>query len=145
LWLDSADRARLIAEAGPFTEEFHTRIARTGFDQWFDVTSGAGALAPAWKQNMVVLLLLYPVVFLFGAFVQTPLLTERAGMPFPVALFIANVVSIVLLNYMVPWTSQRLDWWLRPAVPLTGGVDIKGAMLLASLYTAMVAAFTCLL
>ena len=44
---------------------------------------------------MIVLLLLYPVVFLFGALVQTPWLIGRAGLPFAVALFIGNVVSIL--------------------------------------------------
>ncbi len=34
-WLDSAERKKLIEEAAPLTEEFHTRMARTGFEQWF--------------------------------------------------------------------------------------------------------------
>ena len=56
-----------------FTEEFHARIARTGFDHWFRDASRQAAPAPAaWKMNMIVLLLLYPIVFLFGFFVQTP-------------------------------------------------------------------------
>jgi uncharacterized protein len=109
-WLDSPERQKLIEESKPFTEEFHARIARTGFDQWFKLP--AGQSAPAWKQNMLVLLLLYPIVFLFGAFVQTPLLSERGGVPFAAALFIGNVVSILLLNYLVPWTSGRFGWWL---------------------------------
>lgn len=142
-WLGSAARARLIAEAGPFTQEFHTRVARTGFDQWFDVTGGAGGTpAPAWKQNMVVLMLLYPVVFLFGAFVQTPLLTGRARIPFPVALFIGNVASIVLLNYLVPWTSQRLRWWLHPSGLAAARPGINGAALVGGVCAAMVGAFT---
>jgi hypothetical protein len=58
-WLDSPQRQALLKEAGAFTEEFHTRIARTGFDQWFPVAAGEMA-PPAWKQNMLVLLLLYP-------------------------------------------------------------------------------------
>ena len=142
-WLGCPERARLIAEAEPFTEEFHTRIARTGFDQWFDVTGGAGgAPAPVWKQNMVVLLLLYPVVFLFGAFVQTPLLTGRAGIPFPVALFVGNVVSIALLNYLVPWTSQRLRWWLHPSGRAAGRAGINGTALVGGVCAATVAVFT---
>jgi uncharacterized protein len=139
LWLDSAERARLIAEAWPFTEEFHTRIARTGFDQWFDVTSAPGATVPAWKQNMIVLLLLYPAVFLFGNFVQTPFLTGRARIPFPIALFIGNVVSILLLNYLVPWTSQRFGWWLQPS---RSKLRQFGTVLVIGLYCVMVAAFT---
>jgi uncharacterized protein len=142
LWLASAERARLIVEAQPFTEEFHTRIAQTGFDQWFDVTNGSRATVPAWKQNMIVLLLLYPVVFLFGVFVQAPFLTGLAGLAFPVALFIGNVVSILLLNYLVPWTSQRFGWWLQPARPKRHWCSITGMVLVAGLYCVMIAAFT---
>ena len=58
--------------------------------------------------------MLYPVVFLFGLYVQAPLLMGRAALPFWAALFIGNVVSIMLMNWLVPWTSQALDWWLRP-------------------------------
>jgi len=38
---------------------------RTGFDQWFKVADGAPPPA-AWKMNMLVLMNLYPVVFVFG-------------------------------------------------------------------------------
>jgi len=101
-WLDSPERKTLLREAEAFTEEFHARIARTGFDQWFPVPASGASPPAAWKQHMLVLLLLYPVVFLFGLFVQNPLLSVRAGLPFAFALFIGNVVSVVLLNYLVP-------------------------------------------
>jgi antibiotic biosynthesis monooxygenase (ABM) superfamily enzyme len=138
-WLGSAERARLLAEAEAFTDEFHTRIARTGFNHWFDGGRINAAPVPAWKQNMTVLLLLYPVVFLFGFFVQAPWLQGRAGLPFPVALFLGNVVSVLLLNYLVPWASQRFGWWLCSAEPRTG---LAGTGLLLALYGAMILAFT---
>ena len=75
---------------------------------------------------MLVLLLLYPVVFLFGILVQTPLLIGRAGLPFAIALFIGNVVSVVLLNYLVPWTSARFSWWLQPAGPNARQAELAG-------------------
>src|SRR5215468_6029148 len=71
LWFDSPERQKLLEEAGAFTEEYHTRIARTGFDQWFHVARGSSPPA-VWKQNMLDLGLIYPIVFLFGFFVQTP-------------------------------------------------------------------------
>ena len=40
-WMDSPTRLALVKEAEAFTEEFHTRIVRTGFDQWFKVADGA--------------------------------------------------------------------------------------------------------
>jgi uncharacterized protein len=139
-WLASPARQALLNDATAFTEEFHTRIARTGFDQWFP--AAAGAPAPAvWKQNMLVLLMLYPVVFLFGALVQTPLLTGRAGLPFPIALFIGNAVSVVLLNYLVQWTGTRFSWWLAPTGSNPRSTEIAGAALVVALYCLMVFAF----
>jgi antibiotic biosynthesis monooxygenase (ABM) superfamily enzyme len=138
-WMDAPERQRLLEEAGDFTQEFHARTVRTGFDQWFANDPAAPGPA-AWKANMVVLLLLYPVVFLFGAFVMSPYLLGWAGLPFAVALFLANVVSILLLNACVPWTSDRLAWWLRPATRALP-TDIAGAALLCCLYAVMIALF----
>jgi antibiotic biosynthesis monooxygenase (ABM) superfamily enzyme len=140
-WLDSPERQKLLREASGFTEEFHTRIARTGFDQWFSAPSGGASSPAAWKQNMLVLLMLYPVVFLFGAFVQTPLLSGRAGLHFAVALFIGNVASVLLLNYLVPWTSNRFSWWLQPAGSNRWQIDLAGTVLVVALYVAMVLVF----
>jgi antibiotic biosynthesis monooxygenase (ABM) superfamily enzyme len=42
VWMNSPVRLSLLKEAEPFTEEFHARIVRTGFDQWF----GARAARP---------------------------------------------------------------------------------------------------
>jgi uncharacterized protein len=142
LWLDSPERQTLLGEATGFVAEFHARIARTGFDQWFPVTAPGEPPAPVWKQNMLVLLMLYPVVFLFGLWIQTPLLTGRAGLPFAVALFIGNVASVILLNYLVPWTSARFAWWLRPASPGSGWIEIAGAAAVVALYALMLVVFT---
>jgi antibiotic biosynthesis monooxygenase (ABM) superfamily enzyme len=134
-WLNSEQRQWLLEEAPRFSAEFHTRKIRTGFDSWF--TSGEGAAAeppPAWKQNMIVLLTLYPTVFLFGYFVQTPLLVDR-GIPFWLALFLANAVSTGLLGwFFVPWASRALDWWLNPAPAAAPRVNRAGAGLIVALY-----------
>ena len=140
-WLDSPVRRMLLQDASVFTEEFHARIARTGFDQWFPVHSAGAPPAAAWKMNMLVLLLLYPVVFLFGAFVQTPYLTGRAGLPFAIALFIGNVASVLILNYLVPWSSSRFSWWLQPAGLDPRRIEVAGTALLVALYGLLVLAF----
>jgi uncharacterized protein len=141
-WLDSPERKTLLGEATGFVAEFHARIARTGFDQWFPVTAPGQPPVPVWKQNMLVLLMLYPVVFLFGLSVQTPLLTGRAGLPFAVALFIGNVVSVILLNYLVPFVSTRFAWWLRPAAANSRWTHMLGIAALAALYVLMLVVFT---
>ena len=143
-WLASPERQKLLPEASDFTEEFSARVVRTGFDQWFPVK--AGHTRPgAWKQNMLVLLLLYPVVFLFSTFVQAPLLTGRAGLPFAAALFIANAVSVLLLSYLVPWTSRWFLWWLASEGPNNRWLQVAGTMLVIALYGLMLMAFGWLL
>jgi antibiotic biosynthesis monooxygenase (ABM) superfamily enzyme len=138
-WLASPDRLRLLEEARPFTLEVHARIVRTGFDQWFQAGAGAPAV-PAWKQNMLVLLMLYPVVFLFGALVQTPLLMGAIGMPFWLALFLGNVASVALLNFLVPWAGRRFAWWLQG--PAAGRADLAGALIVTCLYALCLLAFS---
>ncbi|HEV7543835.1 MAG TPA: antibiotic biosynthesis monooxygenase, partial [Reyranella sp.] len=113
-WLDSPERKKLIEEAAPLTEEFHTRMARTGFEQWFRDESGAPSNASVWKMDMIVLLLLYPIVFLWGVVVGTPLLANKLNMPFPIALFVGNIFSVGMTGFMVPWVANRMGWWLNP-------------------------------
>jgi uncharacterized protein len=138
-WLDSPERKKLLEEAKPFTEEFHARIARTGFEQWFP--SPAGQAAAAWKQNMLVLLMLYPVVALFGVFVQTPILLRWAALPFMAALFLGNVVSVTITSYLVPWISGKFNWWLQPVGADRRKTDLTGTALVVFLYAIMVAVF----
>jgi antibiotic biosynthesis monooxygenase (ABM) superfamily enzyme len=141
-WLGSPERKELLEEAAPFLEEFHARVVRTGFEQWFSAKGDRVAAPAAWKQNMIVLLLLYPVVFLFGAWVQTPLLMGRAGLPFWLALFIGNVVSVLLLNWLVPWTSRGFGWWLAPPPDAGGSISVAGAMLIMAFYAASLLVFS---
>ncbi len=140
-WLGSPARRKLLDEAAAFTEEFHARIARTGFQQWFASVADPAAAPPAWKQNMVVLLLLFPVVFLFGIWVQNPFLIKAARLPFPLALFIGNVVSVILLNYLVPWASRLLGWWLSPKGERGARITLAGAVLIVALYAACIGVF----
>jgi antibiotic biosynthesis monooxygenase (ABM) superfamily enzyme len=73
--------------------------------------------------------------------VQTPLLSSRAALPFAIALFIGNIASVLLLTYLVPWTSDRFAWWLRPAAARRRWIDVAGAAAVLVLYGLMVLAF----
>jgi uncharacterized protein len=142
-WLNSEQRQQLLEETPRFSDEFHTRKMRTGFDSWFTSGKGAGAEPPpGWKQNMIVLLVLYPTVFLFGFFVGTPLLM-RQGMPLWLALFVGNAVSTVLLGYwFVPWMSRALGWWLYPAPAAVPRAHWLGAGVVVALYALCLLAFS---
>ncbi|SFL37440.1 antibiotic biosynthesis monooxygenase [Methylobacterium pseudosasicola] len=141
-WLDSPERQALIEEAAPLTAEFHTRKVQSGFEQWFRDTTPAGAPPPpAWKMNMIVLLTLYPTVFLWGLLIGTPLLTQVLKLDFPVALFVGNVVSVLITSRLVPWAANRMRWWLDPAEGQRRAIDIQGAALLAAAYAGLILVF----
>jgi antibiotic biosynthesis monooxygenase (ABM) superfamily enzyme len=140
-WLNSPIRKKLVEEAAPLTEEFHARIASSGFEQWFrDITPGNQPL-PVWKMDMIVLLLLYPIVFLFGVFVGTPLFSNVMHLSFAVSLFLGNIVSVGLTGFLVPWAANRLTWWLQPAAGAEVRMSLLGAALIMALYAAMVFVF----
>jgi hypothetical protein len=140
VWMNSPERQKLIDEANAFTQESHYRIVRTGFDQWFRFEGAAHA--PAWKQNMLVLLGLYPTVFLFGFFVGTPLITRQLGWPFWLALFIGNMASVTILNWLVPWISRRFGWWLQPAGSETQERTLWGIGAVVALYALLLFVFS---
>jgi uncharacterized protein len=141
-WLESPQRRQLIEEAAPLTAEFHTRMAQSGFEQWFRNATPEGAPPPAaWKMNMIVLLTLYPVVFLWGLLVGTPILTRALKLDFPVALFIGNAFSVILTSYLVPWTANRLGWWLTPAKSGRTLANLQGVGLLVAAYAIMILLF----
>lgn len=142
-WLDSPVRKKLIEEAAPLTQEFHTRMARTGFDQWFRNATGPGnAPLPVWKMDMLVLLMLYPIVFIWSIFIGAPLLGEKLGMSFAVSLFIGNIVSVGLTGFLVPWVAGHFGWWLTPASAKDAlKTHILGAAVILTLYAAMVFVF----
>jgi antibiotic biosynthesis monooxygenase (ABM) superfamily enzyme len=142
-WLDSAARKQLVAEAEQFTTEMHTNPVHYGFEHWFTFGSERAApIPPAWKMNMIVLLVLYPVVFLFGTLVQTPLLLHR-GVPPWLAVFVGNVFSSVVLGYWgVPRASRLLRWWLRPGPTAPSHVDALGAATVVACYVVALAVFS---
>ena len=90
---------------------------------------------------MIVLLTLYPTVFLWGLLVGMPILSRTLKLDFPVALFIGNVFSVLLTSQLVPWTAQRLGWWLSPDPVRRARVDRRGAALLIAAYAIMILIF----
>jgi len=131
-WLDSPVRRKLIEEAEPLTEEFHARVG-TGFEQWFRDESGAPAPWAVWKMDFIVLLLLYPIVFLWGVWVGTPILQDQMNMPWALNLFIGNIFSVALTGFMVPWVANHMGWWMSPKTNVLRA-NLLGAALVCAIY-----------
>lgn len=142
-WLNSPERLQLVEEAAALTTETHIRTIQTGFDSWFALGDGAAVSPPAWKQNLLVILALYPIAFLFGRWVGTPLLTGR-GVPFAVSFFIGNVVGTLLLSLAVPQLSRAFAWWLNPTGRDPARINWAGAALIMLLYGVLMLIFVSL-
>jgi antibiotic biosynthesis monooxygenase (ABM) superfamily enzyme len=138
-WLDSPARLKLIEEAEPLTEEFHARVG-TGFEQWFRDESKGSAPPSVWKMDMIVLVLLYPIVFLWGVFPGTPILQNQLNLPWAVNLFIGNIFSVLLTGFMVPWVANHMRWWMFPKGNVLRN-NLVGAALIGAVYIVSIVVF----
>ena len=84
---------------------------------------------PAWKQALVVLLFLYPLVMLEYLF----LIPHLADMPLAISTFIGNAISVGLLAFpCMPFANRALAWWLLP--PTKPSVTLLGTLLMLALF-----------
>ncbi len=142
-WLASPERRELVEEAAPLTAEFHTRTVQSGFEQWFRDATPPGAPPPAaWKLNMIVLLTLYPVVFLWSVWFGLPILAAKLQLNLALALFIGNVFSVSVTAFLVPWTAKYvLAWWFPSSPGGSSRTSALGAVAVLAAYAAMVFVF----
>ena len=133
-WLASSERQELIDESKQFVERSIIRQARNGFANWFAFGSARQGMAPAWKNNYIVLLGLYPIVMLEILFLNPYL----EWLPLPVGNFVGNIISVGVLGWPVIWLlSKWFAWWLVPLERPTPGRDWRGALIVLAIIAVM--------
>jgi antibiotic biosynthesis monooxygenase (ABM) superfamily enzyme len=139
-WIHSAERKRLLEEGSRFNLDLKVKKASFGFDFW---SAAKDPDVPIFKNNLLVLLVLYPMVFLWGYFVSEPLIDSQ-GVPFWLSLFIGNLVSTQLLGwFVVPWIFRQFGWWLKSKPGWK--IEIMGLVVVALLYAASMGLYAWLL
>ncbi|GAA2248998.1 antibiotic biosynthesis monooxygenase [Herbiconiux moechotypicola] len=140
-WIDSPERRELLDEGKAYNEQLTLTKASYGFGFW---TGNRTALPdPIFKSNLLVLLMLYPIVFLWGYFIADPLLANH-GVPFWLSLFIGNVVSTQLLGWiLVPWAFKLFGWWVKRDRPPR--VHFYGYAIVVALYAVSIAVYAWLI
>lgn len=129
-WINSPQRAELLTELESFSEANELKKVHNGFNFWFAKSTPKKSV---WKENALVLLTLYPVVFLFS-FIQNPMMAH--GVPFWFMLFVACVVSTTILGWItVPQLMKFFGWWLNPPKNKATLYTIMGSMLVLALYS----------
>nr|WP_281383066.1 antibiotic biosynthesis monooxygenase [Microbulbifer rhizosphaerae] len=144
-WLDSPEREALLEQGRRY--EGHVRImsSNAGFGVWARDQEGAPAHSLLWvlKSNLLVLLVLYPVVYLWGYLAGQPLLDEK-GAPAWLSLFIGNLVSTQVLGwFLVPWALKAFEPWLAPG--RSTATEVVGWAVLLVLYGLSMAGFAWIL
>ncbi len=114
-WLESPRRAALLERGEGFQRDMKIRKGDYGFGFWYRNPDNAPTPAMViFKSNLVVLLVLYPIVFLWDYFIGGPYLLKN-GMPFWLALFIGNFVSTQITGWWaVPKAFGWFHRWLSP-------------------------------
>jgi antibiotic biosynthesis monooxygenase (ABM) superfamily enzyme len=112
-WLESSERADLIARADHF-HEFELRRVENSFGSWFSFAGdGDVSNAPSsWKTALSVLVGLYPTVVLLRLAISR--LSPDAELW--ESLLLGNILSVGLLTWVVmPNVTRALRFWLAPA------------------------------
>jgi hypothetical protein len=135
--------SRSASEAAGVVDAFRQGLRRTGFVEGENVTvqfrwaegryDRLPALASELVRRQVSVLAATTTPAVFAAKEAT------------VALFIANSASVLLLSYLVPWTSRWFLWWLAPEGPNSRWLQVAGAALVIVLYGLMLLVFGWLL
>ena len=136
-WLESDARRAALQEVEAFTETHEQQVA-TSFAGWFTFGDAPGQVPPNWKQSMIVLLTLFPVVMLELLYLS-PLLQS---LNMAVATFIGNSLSVAATGFvLIPLALRAFGWWLLPGPNHSWGVEAAGIALVIGGYAISIAVF----
>lgn len=137
-WLSSDERKRVLKESESMISALDSHRMISPFAGWFSSISKDVKAPPPWKQGMIVLLVLFPIVMLEMRFLN-PL---TAGLNSSLAMFIGNVISVGLVTWpAVPLAIRWLRWWLLPAPETQWRVNVFGTLFVIFLYIIEIAVF----
>jgi antibiotic biosynthesis monooxygenase (ABM) superfamily enzyme len=138
LWLASPERKQILDEPVPWMKTLESHRVISPYGGWFSSLAKKGTVPPAWKQTMVVLLILFPIVMLEMIFLNP----FTAGLNPSLAMFIGNVISVTLIAWPgSPLAIKLLNWWLSPSKGNSKAISFWGAMLVCALYLVTIAFF----
>jgi antibiotic biosynthesis monooxygenase (ABM) superfamily enzyme len=136
-WLQSDARRDALREVEPFIDKREQQVAAS-FSGWFTFGDNPSQVPSNWKQSMIVLLTLYPIVML-ELLLLNPL-TKPLGMA--VATFIGNLLSVAATGFLlIPLALRAFEWWLLPGPDHPPRVEAAGISLIVSLYAVSVLMF----
>ncbi|MEO8892610.1 MAG: hypothetical protein ABI417_13920 [Coleofasciculaceae cyanobacterium] len=143
-WLTSSDRQEIMKSGQQFFETYRFKSFTTGLEGWFSHQAGAEmtSLGPsAWKQALIVVLGLYPVVFLQSKLFEY--LGIMQSWSFANAMLVNLFITTIILTWFVmPQITRPLEFWLQPAYALSKTkTELMGIIAIVLAMAAMVFLF----
>lgn len=137
-WLDSPERQKVLEEGKGLISSLDTHRMVSPYAGWFASIAKKGMLPPVWKQTMIVLLVLFPIV-MFELKYLTPWTSE---MNRSLGTFIGNAISVALISWpMMPIAILFLGWWLAPKPEKYLQATIAGTFVMLLLYLIEIVVF----
>jgi antibiotic biosynthesis monooxygenase (ABM) superfamily enzyme len=141
-WIRSRERQEALPRLrGELTRDFAELPRSAPFGSTVRVADGQTKITPAWKSAMLVVLCLYPTVMLLSESLAPAL--SHLGVKQPPAIFVGNVVSVILLQWvLVPAASRPFRRWLDPIDGASARISLSGAAMVVAAYAALLLVFT---
>ncbi len=128
-WLQSDERKETLKEAKELITSLEDHRLLSAYAGWFTSLAKTEGPPPVWKQTMLVLLVLFPIVMLEYLYLMPNLAAQHISP----ALFIGNAISVILIAWpCMPLAIFYLRWWLKPNSNFK--VNLAGVLLLLLLY-----------
>jgi hypothetical protein len=129
-WLSSPERKVLLEESKTLIAAIECHRVYSPYASWFAPT-GSNGIPPVWKQTMLILLVLFPIVMLETQFLSI----YTQGLNPSLATFISNAISVALISWpCLPLAIFCLNWWLSDKDQANRQKNILGILLLIGLY-----------
>lgn len=131
LWLCSAERQNVLEESKTVVNYMETHRIISPYAGWFASIARVGSLPALWKQTMIILLVLFPIVMVELKYLNPNL----QGLNISLSTFIGNALSVSLISFpMMPIAIYFLGWWLTPGQKPRKRVNLAGALVVIALY-----------
>ncbi|MBA3958197.1 MAG: antibiotic biosynthesis monooxygenase [Parachlamydiaceae bacterium] len=111
-WLVSPERQAVLADSTSMIAAIENHRIISPYAGWFSsLTKQGGAIPPVWKQTMIILLVLFPIVMLEIKYLN-PWINF---LPISPRTFLGNAISVTLVSWpTMPIAIYFLRWWLTP-------------------------------
>lgn len=134
-WLNSSERQEILKESSHLISSLETHRVESPYAGWFNSIAHTEEIPAVWKQTMMVLLVLFPIVMLELKYLS-PL---TSSLNISLGTFIGNAISVSLISFpFMPLAIGLLGWWIFPKNKYH---TLLGTLIVLGLYLVEIAIF----